>query len=110
MNIIDFFYTVTESPNITVANVSSTSLYVNWTLLPSSTDEYKRLLGYKMSYWKESEESQIFNMTFYPNESRILLDNLEKWTIYCFEIAGFTTPGLGPNDTQCARTFEDGMF
>lgn len=95
---------------MTVVNISSTALYVNWTTLPLSTDEYRQLLGYKFFYWKESDESQIFNKTFSPNENNKLFEDLEKWTVYCFKIAGFTLGEAGPNDTQCARTFEDGML
>ena len=104
------FTTVTESPNVTVANISSTSLYVNWTMLPISTDDYSQLLGYEMFYWKKSEESKLFNKTFAANVSEILFENLDKWTEYCFTIAGFTMAGPGPNDTQCSRTLEDGML
>ena len=104
------YLTVTESPNMTVVNISSTALYVNWTMLPLSTDEYQQLLGYKFFYWKESDESQVFNETLSPNENNKLFEDLEKWTVYCFKIAGFTLGGTGPNDTQCARTFEDGML
>ena len=95
---------------MTMANISSTSIYINWTLLPISTDDYMQLLGYKMSYWKESEESKEFNMTFPPNVSEILFENLEKWTVYCFRIAGFTMADSGPNGTECFRTSEDGML
>ena len=95
---------------MTLANVSSTSLYVNWTLLPISNDDYHQLFGYKLFYWKESEESKVFNMTLATNKSEILFESLEKWTTYCFSIAGFNMAGSGPNDTQCSRTLEDGML
>ena len=52
----------------------------------------------------------MFNMTLATNESEILFENLEKWTVYCFSIAGFTLAGPGPNDTQCSRTLEDGTL
>ena len=95
---------------MTVVNVSSTALYVNWTMLPLSTDEYRQLLGYELLYWKESNESQIFNKTFSPNENHVWVEDLEKWTVYCFAIAGFTYGMPGLNYTQCARTFEDGTL
>ena len=95
---------------MTVVNVSSTALYVNWTMLPLSTDEYRQLLGYKLLYWKESNESQIFNKTFSSNENHVLVEDLEKWTVYCFAIAGFTYGMPGLNYTRCARTFEDGTL
>ncbi|XP_028409028.1 uncharacterized protein LOC114531613 isoform X2 [Dendronephthya gigantea] len=98
---------VTESPNMTVTNISSTALYVNWTMLPNSTVDYRQMLGYKMFYWKDAEEPEVFNVTFPPNTRQMLFENLEKWTTYCFTIAGFNTAGAGPNDTQCERTFED---
>ena len=93
---------------MTVTNVSSTALYVNWTMLPNSTVNYRQLLGYNLFYWKVAEEFEVFNTTFRASTSEMLFENLEKWTIYCFTIAGFNTAGAGPNDTQCARTFEDG--
>lgn len=97
-----------EAPNVTVTNISSTSLYVNWTLLPNSTSFYKELKGYFIEYWKESDEDNLYNVTQFKND--ILFENLEKWTVYCFNVTAFTYGYSETSETQCVRTFEDGMI
>jgi hypothetical protein len=88
--------------------MSSTSLYVNWTMLPNSTNFYRQLQGYNIVYWKEFEEEKVSNLTQFENN--ILLENLEKYTVYCFNVSGYIYGSVGPNKTVCARTLEDGML
>ena len=102
------FFLAPEAPNVTVTNISSTSLYVNWTLLPNSTSFYKELMGYFIEIWKESDEDNLYNVTQFKND--ILLEDLEKWTVYCFNVSAFTRGYSETSETQCARTFEDGMI
>ena len=98
-----------EAPNITVTNISSTSLYVNWTMLPNTTSFYKQLQGYVILYWEESNQDDIYNKTQFENN--MMVKNLKKWTVYCFNVTGVTFGNLGQTSvTQCARTFEDGTF
>lgn len=108
MYIIDLI-SVPETPNVTMTNVSSTSLYANWTMLPNATKFYKQLRGYHILYWKQSEEDNIFNLTQFKNY--VLLKNLEIWTFYCLNVTAFTYGNVGTtSETQCARTFEDGRL
>ena len=97
-----------EAPNISAITINSTSLYINWTMFLNSTNVYKQLQGYHVYYWRESEEDEISNLTQFHSD--IHLDNLEKWTIYCFNITAFTYGGNGPTGELCARTSEDGML
>lgn len=102
------FFIVTDSPNVTLTNISSSALYANWTVLPNSTGIYKILLGYYVYFWKESDINSTFQINI-TNSNYILMENLEKWTTYCFNVSGYTGAGIGPSsETHCTRTMEDG--
>jgi hypothetical protein len=101
---------VTDSPHVTVTNISSTALYAHWTKLPNSTEIYAKLLGYYVYVWKKSDVNSSFvvNATV---KNYILMEDMEKWTTYCFNVSGYTGAGVGPpSETQCTRTFEDGKL
>ena len=79
-------------------------------MLPNSTEIYAKLLGYYLYCWKQSDinSSFVVNVT---TKNYILMENLQKWTTYCFNVSGYTSAGIGPaSDTQCTRTFEDGKL
>ena len=108
-----YFYIVPlVAPNISLINISSTSLEMNWTGLPS---EFHNgiLLGYKISVWEKDRLSGIRTelnaRTFTPDEFYQQMTNLTKWTVYCVKITGCTAVGSGPSSpTECTRTNEDG--
>ena len=105
---LHIYFLVHDSPaTMSIVNISSTVLHVNWAMLPNSTDTYAQLLGYHVSYWKASEPSNVFNVTVLGDGTN--LENLEKWTVYCVNVSGYTSANIGPSrQTQCERTSEDG--
>ena len=78
-------------------------------MLPNSTNIYRQLLGYYVYLWKQSDKDNSFVINI-TTENYIMMEGLEKWTTYCFNVSGYTAYWVGPagSDTQCARTFEDG--
>ena len=55
------------------------------------------------------------NSSFVVNvtaQNYILMEDLEKWTTYCFNVSGYTVSCIGPasSETQCTRTLEDGKL
>ncbi|XP_028392900.1 uncharacterized protein LOC114517402 [Dendronephthya gigantea] len=98
---------VTDSPNVALTNISSSALYANWTILPNSTEIYKKFLGYYVFFWKQSDINSTLQINV-TNSNNMLLDNLEKWTTYCFNVSGYTAAGIGPpSETRCTKTMED---
>ena len=52
--------------------------------------------------------SSVFNTTTFND--RTALDGLEKWTVYCVNVSGYTSANIGPSETECVRTYEDGKW
>ena len=87
-------------------NLSSTSIKSTWELIPPHLRN-GIVIGYNLSLWKQSEPQNVTNVT--ASEEFKLFEGLEKWTIYCGQIAAFTRIGEGPRShVQCIRTSEDG--
>lgn len=97
------------APNVSLFNVSSTALEINWTALAKPYHN-GILLGYRVFIWKESEGNDFsLNTTVSSTTYYKQFEELSKWTTYCFEVAAFTSVGDGPkSDVDCVRTFEDG--
>ena len=106
-----FFQEPSAAPNISLFNVSSTALKVNWTSLPR-TFRNGILLGYRIFIWQKSEgEESSLNTTVGRRIFSKQFEELFKWTIYCVKVAAFTSVGDGPSsEVQCIRTFEDGKW
>ena len=107
--IIFFSQEPSAAPNVSLLNISSTALEINWTALAT---HYRNgiLLGYRIFMWKESEGSAFsLNTTVAGATYFKRFEELSKWTTYCFQITAFTSVGDGPkSDADCVRTFEDG--
>lgn len=86
--------------------MSSTSLRVAWTLLPS--DQVNGiLLGYNVTFKKAGETSaseQYINTTL----NSTVLRGLEKFTVYEVTVSAFTKVGPGPAANINASTDQDG--
>ena len=87
-------------------NLSSTSLNATWEPVPAHLCN-GIVIGYNVFFWKNSEPQSVSNVTV--SEKVALLEDLEKWTIYCGQVEAFTKIGVGPrSQVECIRTFEDG--
>ena len=97
--------------NVSLKNLSSTALEVNWTALPKPV-RHGIIRGYHLFMWKKSEGSDTsFNITLSSTAVYKLFEDLSKWTVYCIQMTAFTSVGDGPrSDVQCVRTFEDGKY
>ena len=104
-----FNFTVPSHPpvNISAHNTSSTSLFVGWDSIPKEFI-HGIPLGYKVFYGKTSETPSQYK-TRKTDQLEISLTNLEKFTEYCVQLAGFTRIGDG-NKSRCfnVKTDEDG--
>ena len=89
-------------------NLSSTSLKTTWEPIPPHLCN-GMVMGYNVFFWKHSDSQSVSNVTV--SEEVTLLEELEKWTIYCGQVEAFTTIGEGPrSQVECIRTFEDGNY
>ena len=93
---------------------SSTSIHLSWKQ-PGLDDRNGRIAGYRIRYYLLLNGSD--NKTIEVNNSSHDFNGLEKYTIYCFEVAArshFTPMDsrdvYGPNSQppMCNRTKEDG--
>jgi hypothetical protein len=77
-------------PNVTARNTSSTSILLEWDLMPED-DRNGILLGYMVYYTGRSGVEQ----TFVHDSTSLYLDlqGLEKFTEYSFEITVFNSIG-----------------
>lgn len=102
-----FLLVPSVSPNISWYNLSSTSLQVEINAIPPPLRN-GIVVGYRVYFWEQSvgQSSETNNST---TESVILLEGLEKYTVYCGQIVAYTRIGEGPRSpVECIRTFEDG--
>ncbi|XP_078168467.1 VIN3-like protein 1 isoform X2 [Carex rostrata] len=82
-------------------HITSTSLVIILRETPSTLSEIVK--GYKLWYWKSRDQ----NFARCPHilqksERKILIDNLEPCTEYCFRIISFTEEGdMGHSETRC---------
>lgn len=97
---------VVPPPSVVWYNLSSTSLNTTWEPVPAHLCN-GIVVGYNVFFWKHSEPQNVSNVTV--SEEVALLEDLEKWTIYCGQVEAFTKIGVGPrSQVECIRTFEDG--
>ncbi len=68
------------------------------------------ILGYRIYLWKTSEgQSSEASSNISATESVKVFEELEKYTDYCGQVAGYTRIGEGPRSpVECIRTSEDG--
>ena len=101
--------------NLSVFNISSTSLRVTWDPLPR---EHRRgtILGYKIFYQKFVHNLRVTRSIESGEQSadgsslELDLMGLEKFTNYCIKAWAFNSMGSGnKTETLCASTDEDGM-
>lgn len=85
-------------------NTSSTSVSVGWDAIPTKFI-HGILLGYKVFYRKTSENPSQYK-TLETDQLGISLTNLEKFTEYCVQLAGFTRIGDG-NKSRCFNVTTD---
>lgn len=96
-------------PNVSWYNLSSTSLQIEINAIPPPLRN-GIVMGYRVYFWKQSEgqSSETNNST---TESIKLLEELEKYTDYCGQVAAYTRIGEGPQSpVECIRTSEDGKL
>ncbi|KAJ7323752.1 hypothetical protein OS493_030876 [Desmophyllum pertusum] len=94
--------------DISAHNTSSTSVYVKWVAIPTHFI-HGILLGYKVFYGKTSEPSSQYSfVTLTDQLDDVNLSSLEKFTVYCIQLTGFTRIGDG-NKSECfnVKTDED---
>ncbi|XP_068676118.1 receptor-type tyrosine-protein phosphatase S-like isoform X1 [Montipora foliosa] len=91
--------------NVTAFNTSSSSLYVQWTSIPSELIP-GILLGYRLFYWKIGEPSSVKDVPFNNSVLNAELKDLQEHTEYCIQLAGFTRIGDG-NRSECFKVTTD---
>ena len=98
-------------PNAALFNTSSTSLEMEWSMLPRPSVN-GIVTGYRIFIWKESTGAHTrWNVTVPPMNVTSEIADLEKYTRYCGQIEAFTRIGTGPlSPVVCMRTSEDGNF
>ncbi|EDO39994.1 predicted protein, partial [Nematostella vectensis] len=90
-------------------NLSSTSILVQWTAIPTGHVRGV-LLGYRVYFKSVHSTAYLSNQTG-PSEVRVLLRGLDVYTGYTIQVAAFTAKGEGPRSTDVdVSTEEDGMF
>lgn len=113
----EFCFSAPTAPpqNLSVFNISSTSLRVTWDPLPR---EHRRgtILGYKIFYQKFVNSLRVTRSIDSGEQSvdgsslELDLMGLEKFTNYCITAWAFNSMGSGnKTETFCASTDEDGM-
>ena len=107
LKIDSFCSTVPSHPplNVTAFNTSSSSLYVQWTSIPSELIP-GILLGYRLFYWKIGEPSSVKDVRFNNSVLDAELKDLQEHTEYCIQLAGFTRIGNG-NRSECFKVTTD---
>lgn len=103
----------TSSPTfIEAKNISSTSLHLKWSPVPSSDLHDLSLSGYVIFYRENSSQytgNQLKSVR--PQETSTTIDGLKKFTAYSLRIAASTANGNGlPSDPITVKTDEDGML
>ena len=89
-------------------NESSTEIKVHWGPIPVDF-RHGIILGYHVILMLNSILER--NLTVSPNESELLVTNLEKNTTYQVSVAGFTSKGSGVLSTPVfVTTDEDGNY
>ena len=96
-------------PNVSWSNTTSTSLQVEWSIVPKPLVN-GILLGYRVFIWKESEgPTSQWSVTIPATNLTSEIAELEKYTRYCGQVEAFTRIGAGPRSlVDCTRTSEDG--
>ena len=82
------------------------TVYLEWKLIPP---EYQngRLLGFKMRY-KRYVETTFQEDTVSPTVQERTIKGLKPYTLYWFEMLGYTRAGDGPITVKTVKTLEGG--
>ena len=101
---ISFSVPSAAPPNVTAQNTSSTSILLEWDLMPED-DRNGILLGYVVYYNRTTgtETSFVHRST----ERSVEITNLERYTIYQFEMTAFTSIGQGNRSTVIYCTTDE---
>ena len=105
-----FFLVPNEVPKLLEArNISSTSIYLNWTAV--TNDNGAPLRGYAVYYKLTASQSFLPDKvkTVMPSVTETVVEGLEKYTNYSFRILAFTRNGNGVSSKRAVLlTDEDG--
>lgn len=103
------FYSIVPSvsPNVSWYNLSSTSIKVEGFEIPPPLRN-GIVLGYTIYFWKQSEGPSADTNVSVERLIK-MFEDLEKFTLYCGQVAAHTRVGEGPRSSvECIRTSEDG--
>ncbi|XP_078286355.1 LOW QUALITY PROTEIN: neural cell adhesion molecule L1-like [Rhinoraja longicauda] len=91
-------YPLHSPKSVTVENVSSSSVRVKWTRVP--TESLRGLLrGYNISYW-EHQSTGRHHQVLHGDHNHALIKELKPYTTYDLEVRVFNSKGESPlNDT-----------
>ena len=92
---------------VTVHNSSSTSLVVNWSLLPEKQLQGKPI-GYKITFHPFQLEIDVNYVSVNYTTNSATLTNLAVFTIYVINVSAVSSGGIGPANTVKARTDSEG--
>lgn len=92
---------------VTAHNDSSTTLLVEWDLLPEEHFQ-GQLVGYNISYFPVDVRSDINFKNVNYSSNKITLTNLTVYTMYVISVSAVSSGGIGPANTAKARTGAEG--
>lgn len=97
--------------DLTAYNTSSTSLQVTWGKVPKGF-VHGILQGYRVFYKRTGDKSDSYaNSTTGPNERKLHITGLEKFTAYSMKVLAFTRKGDGAVSVNISvLTDEDGRL
>lgn len=110
-NFLQICYIVPGAPprNITAGADSPTTIAVSW-LPPPLERSNGRIIYYKVFFVEVGRSDSEATITTL-NETRIVLDELKRWTEYKIWVLAGTSVGDGPRSHPIiVRTHEDGMY
>lgn len=97
--------------DLTSYNTSSTSLHVTWGEVPKGF-VHGILQGYRVFYKRTGDKSDSYaDSTTGPNERKLHITGLEKFTAYSMKVLAFTRKGDGAVSVNISvLTDEDGRL
>ena len=93
----------------TVTAKTSTSITASWQL-PPADGRNGAITGFKLFYQKKGSVGSRYQLTIKSGSTLTkVVNGLDKYTEYDFQVLAFTSVGDGPNSSvKSARTEEDG--
>ncbi|KAK0161669.1 hypothetical protein PV327_008088 [Microctonus hyperodae] len=95
--------------NVTGRAISTTAIEVSW--VPPPTESSNGRIAYYKLYVVESDRSDSEARVIKLTDTKFILDELKKWSIYRIWVVAGTKVGDGPPSYPIiVRTHEDGMY